>query len=617
MKRFALLHLILLLSLLTPTPVQAQDANTFTVNRTEDAVDATPGDGRCDADPNDRVLQCTLRAAIMEANALAGAQTIRLPTGVYRLTLGGRNENNSRTGDLNITSDLAILGDAGNARPTIDASGLGDRVLHIAGVTPFQVFLQNLVIRGGDARLDEANESGGGVAIGNSAQVTIQQSLVSDNAGKFGGGISVFADGALTLIASQVRNNDDGGIHIQTSANTLIRTSTISDNRAIIGGGITVRRGLAPAIVAVAQSTIAGNTATSEGGGLWIAEGARVLLEATTVSGNNAVKGGGVSTNSVLFLQGATITRNSNEGVRADIGEIRAANSIIADNSGFDCVFIKLAASVDAPQQPLDNNSCQLLGGAGNLVNINPLLGPLQFNGGKTQTHAPLAGSPAIDGGVNTIECSLVDQRGVTRPQGARCDSGAVESTNPGLVGASVVTPTAVTAVVGESTRLTLTWTHPVRWRDLDTVDLQWRGVDAAGQATLPLWVRLTEGVMASDGVTVTNTVTNGVTLFDSAGAVAGVGATGANGVLESDTATLDLAHSRVIGTGPEGQSVTLILALRLKETVASGVYTTTVLASDDNGELQGPDAIGTLTISANAAGETVAGQLFLPLVVR
>lgn len=617
MKRLSLLYFILLLSLLTPTPVQAQDANPFTVNRTEDAVDATPGDGRCDADPNDRVLQCTLRAAIMEANALAGAQTIRLPSGLYRLTLGGRNEKNSRAGDLNITSDLAILGDAGSAHPTIDASGLGDRVFNIAGVAPFRVFLQNLVIRGGDARLDEADESGGGVAIGNSAQVTIQQSLISDNAGKFGGGISVSADGALTLIASQVRNNDDGGIHIQTSANTLIRTTTISDNRAIIGGGITVRRGLAPSIVAVAQSTIAGNTATSEGGGLWIAEGARVLLEATTVSGNNAVKGGGVSTNSVLFLQGATITRNSNEGVRADIGQVRAVNSIIADNSGFDCAFIKLAAGVDAPQQALDSSSCQALGGAGNLVNTDPRLGPLQFNGGKTQTHAPLAGSPAIDGGVNLIECSLVDQRGVTRPQGVRCDSGAVESTNPGLVGASIVTPTALTAVVGESTLLTLTWTRPVRWRDLATVDLQWRGVDAAGQTTLPLWLRLTEGVMHSDGVTVTNTVTNGLTLFDSQGAVAGVGAAGESRVLASDTALIDLAQSRIAGTGPEGQSVTLTLALRLKETVASGVFTTTVLASDDNGDRQGPDAIGSLTIAANAAGEAAAGRLFLPIVVR
>jgi hypothetical protein len=63
-----------------------------------------------------------------------------------------------------------------------------------------------------------------------------------------------------------------------------------------------------------------------------------------------------------------------------------------------------------------------------NLSNTNPLLGPLQFNHGETQTHALLPGSPAIDG-AHAIDCTPVDQRGVLRPQGAGCDIGAVEAT--------------------------------------------------------------------------------------------------------------------------------------------------------------------------------------------
>jgi len=56
----------------------------------------------------------------------------------------------------------------------------------------------------------------------------------------------------------------------------------------------------------------------------------------------------------------------------------------------------------------------------------NPLLGPLQNNGGQTQTHALLTGSPAIDAGTNT-GCPTTDQRGIARPQGATCDIGAFE----------------------------------------------------------------------------------------------------------------------------------------------------------------------------------------------
>jgi hypothetical protein len=58
---------------------------------------------------------------------------------------------------------------------------------------------------------------------------------------------------------------------------------------------------------------------------------------------------------------------------------------------------------------------------------LNPRLGPLANNGGPTPTRAPLAGSPAIDTGPAAPCPTAVDQRGVARPQGQRCDIGAVE----------------------------------------------------------------------------------------------------------------------------------------------------------------------------------------------
>src|SRR2546425_8188017 len=58
-------------------------AATFTVDSTLDAVDAAPGDGVCATSGG----QCSLRAAIQEANALAGPNTIELPAGTYVLTI--------------------------------------------------------------------------------------------------------------------------------------------------------------------------------------------------------------------------------------------------------------------------------------------------------------------------------------------------------------------------------------------------------------------------------------------------------------------------------------------------------------------------------------------------
>lgn len=77
--------------LLCAVLVPAATAATFTVNSTADAVDATPGDGVCAT----ATATCTLRAAIMEANALAGADTITLPAGSYGLTIGGAGEDAS------------------------------------------------------------------------------------------------------------------------------------------------------------------------------------------------------------------------------------------------------------------------------------------------------------------------------------------------------------------------------------------------------------------------------------------------------------------------------------------------------------------------------------------
>jgi CSLREA domain-containing protein len=118
-------------------------AATFTVNTTADTVDVNPGDGTAaDAGGN-----CSLRAAVMEANALYGPDTIEVPEGIYRFSLIGAKEDHCQTGDLDIRSNLTIRG-AGKEATIIDANHL-DRIFHIKGT--WKVTVSDLTIQNGQA----------------------------------------------------------------------------------------------------------------------------------------------------------------------------------------------------------------------------------------------------------------------------------------------------------------------------------------------------------------------------------------------------------------------------------------------------------------------------------
>ncbi len=118
-------------------------ASPFVVNSTADLVDVTPGDDVCGAAGG----VCTLRAAVMEANAAAGSDTIVLPAGTYTLSIAGRDENGAATGDLDIVASqpLTITG-AAAATTIVDGGGI-DRVFHNAGAFA----ISHVTIRNGDS----------------------------------------------------------------------------------------------------------------------------------------------------------------------------------------------------------------------------------------------------------------------------------------------------------------------------------------------------------------------------------------------------------------------------------------------------------------------------------
>src|SRR5918997_3681293 len=81
-------------------------ASPFTVDSTADRVDTNIGNGEC----RTSVGTCTLRAAIQEANALSGHDTIEVAAGVYELGIPTVNDDLPSTGDFDVTDTLTITG---------------------------------------------------------------------------------------------------------------------------------------------------------------------------------------------------------------------------------------------------------------------------------------------------------------------------------------------------------------------------------------------------------------------------------------------------------------------------------------------------------------------------
>lgn len=175
------------------------------------------------------------------------------------------------------------------------------------------------------------------------------------------------------------------------------------------------------------QCTFTGNTSSTEGGGI-LFPGGQLTISNSTLSGNTASGfGGGVFTFAVVSLFNVTITSNqASDGggglYASDESMVNMVNTLVAGNLGEDCILL---APLSTDHSLDSDNTCGLTG-PGDLPGVNPLLGPLANNGGPTDTHALLAGSPALDAG-NNSNCPPTDQRGVTRPQGPACDIGAFE----------------------------------------------------------------------------------------------------------------------------------------------------------------------------------------------
>lgn len=249
-----------------------------------------------------------------------------------------------------------------------------------------------------------------------------------------------------------------GGAYSHNSL--LAKYSTVSGNTARFGGGVLVYG--SGAIIA---STISGNTAKSNGGGIdaYNFSGASnsLTLENSTVSGNSAgYYTGGIAVNAgKVYLENSTIVANTaRRGSHRSLTGTYYHAPGVAISDAYRPVAVILQSSLIANNTygnteydlsvPHRSTTTVTFSGANNLVRATfaklpndtikiscPLLGPLRFNGGPTQTQALLSHSPGIDQGNNLLG-SHEDQRGklsdtipypYPRISGSATDIGAYE----------------------------------------------------------------------------------------------------------------------------------------------------------------------------------------------
>jgi len=437
------------------------EAATYVVTTGADAVGIDPGNGRCETAPGNGV--CTLRRAIYEANRRTEASVVDLsavPGGIVTLTIPDPSENalDETRGSLKINVPMTIIG-SGPLLTTIDGNGLvtGTRVFTVRlAFTSGELSFIGLSIRNGKTRQDGGGiYQGGGSA---AASTTLRNVILAGNsAWGYGGGVF----GNVRIIDSTVENNvagwSGGGVYTEAILSfgpTRITRSTVRGNAAVLNGG-----GLSGSPFMIESSTISENIAHGSGGGIDAAH--NVWVVNSTITRNRARdSGGGLSMVAAVQALGfgpvmmvsSTVTENETDVDRNGFGtgggvyvvpggNFSATNTIFAGNR--ETVFsLGTSTWVSAPGE-CDGSirsagfnllmlmDCAVVGPAP--IVANPLLGPLQANGGRTPTHALLPGSPAIDAG-DPAGCHdtsgallLTDQRGYKRGVGLRCDIGAFE----------------------------------------------------------------------------------------------------------------------------------------------------------------------------------------------
>ena len=355
-------------------------------------------------------------------------------------TLGGAADGGGVYVDgSNLLFEESVI--SGNSTVGANSEGAG---LFLAGASSVVTLTKNSTL---SLNSTIGSQSPGGGAFVLAGTLNVENSIVALNSTSGltspGGGIAAIG-GVVNVTGTRVMQNratgigGNGGGFSVVNANLFVRDSTIANNLVTNanskGGGVYSDTNLAGSqITSIVNSTVSGNSAPLRGGGVFNADG-RLEIRHSTVTNNSTP----------FFNTGTGVASQANSSTLTVV-----QSSIVAGNAGAAAGTSSDIDSVDGTS----TNSVQSLGfnviGTGNPVGLgvftqtgdktgitNPLLGPLAFNGGLTETHALLAGSAAINSGNAAFNpggfspALTTDQRGAgfARVQAGRIDVGAFES---------------------------------------------------------------------------------------------------------------------------------------------------------------------------------------------
>ena len=267
-------------------------------------------------------------------------------------------------------------------------------------------------------------------------KLTVRNCVISDNS-LYGihNSTPEFGTVTATIVSTTVSGNSYGVYTLPAifsgGATVTINDCTISGNFSPTnGGGISCNN----TFLTVANSTISGNSAGESGGGI---SGNNVSIVNSTISGNSAdTSGGGIDDAASLRVSNCTITSNSapSGGNIYNEGSVDVSDTILNAGASGQNIFNDGGTVTSLGYNLSSDDGGGYLTGPGDQINTDPLLGPLQDNGGPTLTHALLPGSLAIDAGdPNFTPPPFKDQRDCNfdRVFNGRIDIGSFETQPP------------------------------------------------------------------------------------------------------------------------------------------------------------------------------------------
>src|SRR5262249_19903037 len=237
-----------------------------------------------------------------------------------------------------------------------------------------------------------------------------------------------------------------GGGGIFNRGALSLSNCTVTGNSAFAGGGIANALGAA---MTMSGDTVNNNTATgASGGGGGIENSGNMTVINCTIAANAAIGGGGIANYGGLNVDNSTVAYNTVAGLAPDGGgiynsggptQLSMLNTIVFNPNSGAKTKNDVFGLINQAQGNLFGSLPDGIGGGGDLggneYTVDPLLGPLQNNGGPTATMALLPGSPAIAAGVSTsqvpgLAVPATDQRGDPRPA-TSIDVGAFQTWPP------------------------------------------------------------------------------------------------------------------------------------------------------------------------------------------